>query len=62
MASVLLNALGIPTTLLLDREGRELGRFTGPAAWDSDAVVTVIEEYLRHAPSAGTSSAETSAE
>ncbi|MFX6230437.1 TlpA disulfide reductase family protein, partial [Acinetobacter baumannii] len=30
-----LGALGLPTTILLDREGREVGRLVGPAAWDS---------------------------
>lgn len=26
---------GLPTTLLIDREGREIGRLVGPAEWDS---------------------------
>jgi thiol-disulfide isomerase/thioredoxin len=30
-----LKAVGLPTTLLVDKEGREIGRFIGPAAWDS---------------------------
>lgn len=30
-----LGAVGIPTTLLIDREGREIGRLIGPAEWDS---------------------------
>ena len=30
-------SMGLPTSLLLDREGRELGRVVGPAAWDDDA-------------------------
>src|SRR3546814_19834654 len=30
-----LNALGLPTTLLIDRAGRELGRHVGPADWDA---------------------------
>ena len=28
-------APGMPTTLLLDRGGREIGRLVGPAEWDS---------------------------
>lgn len=36
-------AVGIPTTLLIDREGREIGRLIGPAEWDSAEVV----EFLR---------------
>ncbi len=43
-----LSVLGIPTTLLVDREGRELGRTLGPAEWDSDEIVeflrTVVEQ------------------
>ncbi|MEO1695552.1 MAG: TlpA disulfide reductase family protein [Pseudomonadota bacterium] len=30
-----LNAIGLPATLLLDRQGREIGRLIGPADWDS---------------------------
>jgi thiol-disulfide isomerase/thioredoxin len=32
-------AMGLPTSLLIDRDGRELGRIVGPAAWDDDATV-----------------------
>jgi thiol-disulfide isomerase/thioredoxin len=46
MAPINLNVLGVPTTLLLDRNGRELGRYTGPAEWDSEAVVSAIRERL----------------
>ncbi|MEQ8229299.1 MAG: TlpA disulfide reductase family protein [Rhodospirillales bacterium] len=41
-----LGAVGIPTTLLVDREGREIGRTVGPAKWDSDEVVHVLEKYV----------------
>jgi thiol-disulfide isomerase/thioredoxin len=37
-----LGAMGIPTTLLIDREGRELGRLIGPAEWDSPDMVAFI--------------------
>src|SRR3546814_2217971 len=30
-----LNAVGLPTTLLIDREGQEIGRQVGPAEWDA---------------------------
>ncbi len=26
----------MPTTMLIDAEGREIGRLTGPAEWDSE--------------------------
>lgn len=41
-----LGVVGVPTTLLLDREGLEVGRVTGAAEWDSAAVVDVIARYL----------------
>jgi len=37
-----LSALGIPTTLLIDREGSEIGRLLGPAEWDSPEMVSFI--------------------
>ena len=41
-----LGAVGIPTTLLLNREGLEIGRVTGAAEWDIPAVIDVIRRYL----------------
>ena len=37
-----LSALGLPTTLLIDREGREIGRLIGPAEWDSPETVEFV--------------------
>src|SRR3546814_2020452 len=34
-----LNALGLHTTLLIDPEGREIGRHVGPAAWDAPETI-----------------------
>jgi len=34
-----LRIVGVPTTLLIDREGRELWRKSGPAQWDSPDVI-----------------------
>jgi thiol-disulfide isomerase/thioredoxin len=31
-----LRAAGLPATLLIDREGREIGRLLGPAQWDGE--------------------------
>ena len=45
-----LGAVGIPTTLLLDRENREIGRVTGPAEWDSPEVIDTIQRYLPQRP------------
>jgi hypothetical protein len=51
-APVALNALGVPTTLLINRESQEIGRYTGPSEWDGPEVVAVIRSYL-DAPSVG---------
>ena len=47
-APVALNALGVPTTLLINREGREVGRYTGPAEWDSPQVEALIRWYQKN--------------
>jgi len=40
------NAVALPTTLFIDRDGREIGRKNGPAEWDSAEVVTLVREHL----------------
>lgn len=35
---------GLPTTVLIDREGRERGRVKGPAAWDSPAAMALVRK------------------
>jgi hypothetical protein len=50
-----LGVLGLPTTLLVDRNGRELGRLIGPAEWDTPAMVAFIREYLERPTEAGAS-------
>ena len=41
-----LGATGVPLTLLIDREGREVARKLGPATWDDPKVVQTIRGYL----------------
>jgi thiol-disulfide isomerase/thioredoxin len=41
-----LNVAGIPTTLLIDGEGREIGRATGPAEWDSPEMKALIRQGM----------------
>ena len=43
-----LGAVGLPTTLLLDANGRELGRLVGPAEWDSPEMVAVLQRHLEN--------------
>jgi thiol-disulfide isomerase/thioredoxin len=37
-----LGAVGLPTTLLLERDGREIGRLIGPAEWDSPEMIEFV--------------------
>jgi thiol-disulfide isomerase/thioredoxin len=37
-----LNVIGLPTTILIDREGRERGRLVGPAAWDDSKAADLV--------------------
>jgi len=41
-----LQALGLPSTLLIDRKGREIGRLVGPADWASPEAQTLIKAAL----------------
>jgi thiol-disulfide isomerase/thioredoxin len=41
-----LQALGLPTTLLIDRQGREIGRLVGPADWSSPEAKALIKAAL----------------
>ncbi len=41
-----LRAIGMPTTILIDKEGRELGRLTGPAEWDSEDAKKLIKAAM----------------
>ena len=41
-----LQALGLPATVLIDREGREIGRLLGPADWSSDEAKALIRAAL----------------
>lgn len=39
-----LGTMGIPATLLIDREGREIGRLIGPAEWDAPQIVQFLKQ------------------
>ena len=45
-----LGAIGLPTTLLIDRDGHEVGRKIGPAEWDNPQITVLIRDHLRLAP------------
>jgi hypothetical protein len=46
MASTL-RAAGLPATLLIGRDGREIGRLLGPAEWDSEDAKRLIGSALK---------------
>jgi hypothetical protein len=41
-----LGIIGLPTTLLVDREGHEVGRLIGPAEWDAPATVAFLNSLV----------------
>jgi thiol-disulfide isomerase/thioredoxin len=41
-----LRAVGLPATLLIDAQGREIGRLLGPAEWDSEDSKRLIRSAL----------------
>ena len=41
---------GLPTTVLIDRQGREAGRIEGPADWDSPAALALIRYFIGQEP------------
>ena len=45
-----LHTVGVPTTLLIDREGRELGRLLGPAEWDSPEMIAFLQKIIARKP------------
>ena len=47
--SAILNAfqaIGLPATILIDRQGREIGRLLGPAEWSSPEAQALIRAAL----------------
>ncbi|MFO1172392.1 MAG: TlpA disulfide reductase family protein [Hyphomicrobiaceae bacterium] len=44
-----LKVVGMPATLLIDAQGHEIGRVTGPAEWDSEEAKRLIEAAIKGA-------------
>ena len=38
--------VGMPTTLIIDRNGKEIARLVGPADWASPEAIAVIEAAI----------------
>ncbi len=47
-----LNILGTPTTILIDKQGREIARTLGPQDWDQPSVIAQLRQYMAR-PAAG---------
>ncbi|MFV2091617.1 MAG: TlpA family protein disulfide reductase [Hyphomicrobiales bacterium] len=45
-SSRVLRAIGMPTTILIGRDGREIGRIAGPAEWDSEDAQELIRTAI----------------
>jgi thiol-disulfide isomerase/thioredoxin len=41
-----LSAVGLPTTLIINRDGQEVGRVIGPAEWDSAAIMQFLSSIV----------------
>lgn len=52
-----LGVVGIPTTLLVDRKGDEIGRLIGPSEWDSPEMISFLRERITTANRPRTSAA-----
>ncbi len=46
--SRMLRVLGLPATIVLDRQGHEVGRMVGPAEWDSDEAVALLRYLIEN--------------
>ena len=46
-AAFKVGAPGVPSTLLVDREGREIGRHAGPAKWDAPEIVEDLARRVK---------------
>ena len=42
-----LAVVAIPTSLIIDRQGREIGRMVGPATWDSDRMIATLHDIIK---------------
>ena len=41
-------AFGLPLTVLIDPQGREIGRAVGPAAWDTPEAIAYFADLAKH--------------
>ena len=46
LSATALRTVGLPTTLLINAKGEELGRLVGPAEWDDPEMVSFLEGFI----------------
>ncbi len=46
LSATALRAVGLPTTILINATGQELGRLTGPAEWDDPEMVSFLKGFI----------------
>ena len=46
-ATAALRASGLPVSVILDGQGREVARLIGPADWDSPTAIAKVEEFIK---------------
>ncbi len=56
--AAVLGVVGMPTTVLIDREGREIGRMVGPTEWDSPAALALVRSVLGGEPKVDSAAVE----
>lgn len=49
-AMSVLGVTSVPTTLLIDRRGREIGRLSGAADWEGKDALQLIDSYVKASP------------
>jgi thiol-disulfide isomerase/thioredoxin len=47
-SGIALGVLGMPTTILITKDGLEAGRLSGPASWDSEEAKKLIADALKN--------------
>ena len=52
-ATAALRASGLPVSVILDGQAREVSRLIGPADWDSPAAAAKVEEFIKNAGGKG---------
>jgi hypothetical protein len=48
-----MGVLGLPVTVILDREGREVARLQGDADWSSESALAILRALAAEAPPEG---------